>query len=152
MSNKPTVVLSLAMAAAACEAGAAGISAEVRAERREIERTSCIAERIALSANDNLEMLAAAAAHLPGTGGAARQYGEAFARYAQLRAAAAAYADSAVNIAESAVDSARYAQRGASIKVRSPEPESVEANAARAFQQQMTATQVQPGHPCNWED
>lgn len=142
--------LGLAAALGACEAAEPDVPAAVLAERRAAAQTACIAERVATEAAENLQVLSAGAA-LPGAGKAAHQFGETFARYAGLRAAAAAYQDSAVNLSESAADSARYAALAASVATLPPEPGTVEANAAAAFAQQVAAVRAVPNHPCSWE-
>lgn len=126
-----------------------GVPDALREERRTAARTACIARELHQRAESNLETLAS----LPT--GAAREatlrFQEGYARYAELVAFAAALRDSAASHSRTPADSARYIERATALRLRTPEPETLEANVRDAYRRDVDRLASDPDHPCNWE-
>lgn len=126
---------------------------ERRAVREAAARAACVAEDLALTARENLaalEPLAGADGAPGGAFGAAHTFARAYRDYAEFRAAALAYADSALR-ARAPADSARYAARAAQYALSEPTPGTMEANVATQYARQFEAVLRDPTHFCNRE-
>lgn len=134
--------LLLPLALAGCDAEPAG-SPERTAARREAARSACVAEELVIRARETATEMEQVA---PGTGPYA--FAAAYRDYAELRFAAAAYADSASR-AETPADSARYAARAVDFTPGRPSRETLEANIAQAYARDGIEILANPVHPCN---
>ena len=108
-------------------------------------RQACIAQRLALRAEDELQTLQQMMA---ATGPLAFQ--EAYAQHASLRISAYSQVDSALNHARSPEDSTRHIERAQAYEIRRPEPGSVEENVIRSYERNLAAVLGDADHPCNW--
>lgn len=128
------------------------------AVREQSAREVCIATELLIEARSELETLDAVSD--PGNdadplrtlaaqaAGAAREYARAYRQYAELRAGATEYVDSALR-ADAPEDSARYARLGARFATGPATPGTVERNVAEAYASDAAAIRSNPAHPCN---
>lgn len=145
----------------ACRTEPAGVPPEVAQARFEAARDACISAEILSLAQENLSTLAqmhglddpgADPQDLPpGPASAAYQYARIYDHHAELRHAAYAHADSALNRSRTPADSARHTRILAGLAVSPPVPGSIEANVAAAYSQVHAAIQNDEDHPCNWD-
>ena len=132
-----------------------GLPPAVARARREAEREACLRHALAERARADLAVLDTAVAHVvPGdpaaaVQAAARRFAQAYARYAEAQAVAAALRDSAVNLARSPQDSLRYLRVAAAALPAPPRPGTVEANAAAQYAEAYAAAAADPQDPCN---
>lgn len=129
--------------------------------RRFAYQQACVARVLAAEATDDIatleEVTAAADPDDPvgalsaRASGVALEFARAYQRHAELREAAYAMVDSAVNYSATPADSARYAERGSRYTIRVPEPESVEENVLRGYQRDYEALMRDQDHPCYWD-
>ena len=135
------------------------VSPEVAERRFAATRTYCAAAELARKAEDDYRTLEQTfpaprdptGQMMRGAASAALQYSQAYLQHAQLRAAAAAQLDSAMNFSPADADSARHAAAASQFAVRVPEAGTVEANVYTAYQQDLAGIVTDPNHPCNWE-
>lgn len=151
----------LLCSAAACgDSGPEEAPPEVLQARREAARAACIGGELLGRAEENVATLEGSVA---GTGtedpmaaltrtaqAAALGFSQVYLQHAELRAAAAAQADSAANYSRTEADSLRHVQTGRQYAIRPPEAGSVEANAIQSYQQDFARIYDDPDHPCNW--
>lgn len=130
------------------------------AERRGAYRQACVAEDLAAQAEDDiltLEEVAAGAGSDPVASLSARaaesalEFSRAYQRHAELRAAAYAHLDSAINHSVTTADSARYAQRAESFSIRAPQAGTVEENVFLSYQTNFIQLLQDEDYPCNWD-
>lgn len=151
MRKSLPILLLLSLVVSACRDE--GEDPERRAVREAAARAACVAEELALTARENLaalEPLAGAEGTPQGAFGAAHTFARAYRDYAEFRAAALAYADSALR-APTPADSARYAQRAVQYALSEPVPGTMEANVAEQYARQFEAVLRDPAHFCNRE-
>lgn len=142
----PLLLLGLLLVAGACSRDDAGPSDDQLAIREIAAREACIGERLALRAADELrtlEQMMVVSGPL--------EFQRAYAQHANLRRAAYAHVDSALNHAATAADSTRHAELAGGFQIRLPESESVEANVIRSYESNFAAIYNDPDHPCNWQ-
>lgn len=120
-------------------------SPERIAARQAAARDACVAEELVVRARENATELERFAA---GTG--PHTFAVAYREIAELRYASAAYADSAAR-AESAADSARYAERRKGVTPSAPAAETLEATIAQAYARDAARILANPAHTCNQE-
>jgi hypothetical protein len=153
MNRRSAPLLLTLVALSACEVGAPRGDSPDRAPAKEAAaRNACIAAALAERAHENVETLSAF--FDPGQAGtpmAALQFAIVYADHAELRQAAAARVDSAVNHARTPTDSTRYAQAALQFVPRPPEPESLEANVSTAYSRDFQTILANEDHPCNWD-
>jgi hypothetical protein len=138
---------------AACDRGEPAAGADNPAAM-EAARDACISAELLERARDGVEALEAFQredAPPMGPAAAALQFAGILEQHAQLRHAASAYADSAINHARAAADSVRYMQRAEAFLPRPPEPGSVEHNVASAWLRDYAAIRMDEDHRCNWD-
>ncbi|MEX2581834.1 MAG: hypothetical protein WD766_01045 [Gemmatimonadota bacterium] len=82
---------------------------------------------------------------------AAADFARAFERHAALRSGTYAHLDSAVNVATTTADSARYIERAAAFTITPPETGSVEANVFEAYLNRLDGILEDEDHRCNWD-
>lgn len=160
VSTAATVLVVALIALGGCDRST-GMSPEVRERKVGAYSTACAARELAARALDDEETLAAtAAAADPSTPGgqmtlagatAVLDFARAYSQHAELRAAAYAYVDSAVNRSATPADSARYMQVADRFTIRTPVEGTVEANVMRSFDQKMVEILTNADHPCNWD-
>lgn len=142
---RPLLFLGL-IAAVACGDDETGPSEEQLRDREFAAREACIAERLALRAEDELQTLE----QLMVVSGPI-EFQRAYAQHANLRRAASAHADTALNHAATTADSARHAELAQDFQIRLPDAESVEANVIRSYESNFAAIYNDADHPCNWQ-
>jgi hypothetical protein len=149
------------LALGACQDDRGTVPAHVRAEREMAYREACVARHLAVRAEEDLELLEETvegydpADPMGAIGiqaaGAAVRFSRAYQAHADLRLAAHASLDSAVNHAPTSADSLRHIQRAQSISIRAPIPGTVEANVFNSYMANFEATLRDEDHPCNWD-
>ena len=151
------------LALGACEGvgGEAEESPELLNQRRLAYRQACATGQLLSIANEDVLTLEDVAANASFEGplaeinrrasAAALEYARAYQQHAELRAAAHAALDSAVNHSATRADSARYVERAGSFTIRSPLAGSVEENVIRSYVENYTSLLGNPDHPCNWD-
>lgn len=87
-----------------------------------------------------------------GTAAAVQQYARAYSEFAELRATATAYVDSALNYAGEPEDSVRYVELANRYVPNPPEAGTLEANIARAHAHDLRVIAADTTHPCNQRD
>lgn len=123
---------------------------ERAAREQAAERNACIHAELATNSRSTLRQLEQLmGATEAGAGLAAQQYARAYSEYAELRAAATAYVDSAVNHARSRVDSVRYAETAGRFVPNAPDPGTLEANIAQAHAHDFRVIRDSTTHHCN---
>lgn len=145
--------------AAGCD-GTEEVSPEVLERRAAASRASCAATELVRKGEEEYRTLEQTlpdaqdptAELMRRATGAALEYARAYLQHAQLRAAAAAQVDSAMNFSSEDADSARHAAAAAQYSIRPPEGGTVEANVYTAYQQDYAGLLNDPDHPCNWEE
>lgn len=131
---------------AACAGDDAGPS-EAQLEQRDVAaREACIAENLALRAADELQTLEQL---MVASGPLAFQ--QAYTHHAELRHAAYAQADSALNHSATPGDSLAHDEAARGFQIRAPESGSVEENVIRSYESRFMAILSDPDHPCNWQ-
>ena len=78
------------------------------------------------------------------------EFSRAYEHLATVRAARAAYMDSALNHAATATDSSRYSSLAAQSRLQPPEPGTLEANVNDAYMRDFAVLFNDSDHPCNW--
>jgi hypothetical protein len=129
----------------ACAPDDSGPTPEQLEERRMAARQACIAQRLALRAEDELQTLQQMMVASGPLG-----FQQAYAQHADLRLSAYAQLDSALNHARSPEDSLRHMERAAAYEIRRPEPGSVEENVIVSYERNLAAVLGDADHPCNW--
>ena len=125
-------------------------SPERQAERAAIARGACIYEELATNSRSTLTELERLLGATGGQVGAATlDYTRAYTNYAELRASAAAYLDSAVNYARTSADSLRFVQTGAKYLTSPPDPGTLQANVFAAHARDFRIMQADTANPCN---
>lgn len=145
----------------ACDRGPEPVPAEVARAREQSARAACAATELLRRASDDVASLEETLASTSDTGRASvvtRQAGTAalvFARgyqqHSQLRADRIIQLDSAYNHSRGAADSARHVEAARRLAARVPDPGTLEANVASAYERDFTALFGDPDHPCNWD-
>ncbi len=153
--------LALTSLAVVAACGDRGEPPEARAQRESVHRQACVANVLADRANDNVQTLNDALAGADPSDpvgqitrqatASALEFARAYQRHSELRLGAYSYLDSAVNRANTAADSARYAERASSFLVRIPADGTVEANVLNSYQNDFLVLLSDPNHPCNWD-
>jgi hypothetical protein len=152
-------LFSLLILLTACGEWGRKVPEEVTAARKEATRRACIANQLSQKSDDEvktLEQTAGLAAPAVGqnvpqsAAAAALAFARAYNQHAQLRTAAYAQVDSALNYSPAPADSARHAANAAKFELSAPEPGSVEANVIENYEQRFAAVYNDPRHPCNW--
>jgi hypothetical protein len=138
----PFVLVSLL----ACAGDEEGPSPQQLEEREVASRQACIAERLASRASDELRTLEGFGAV---TGPLAFQ--QAYTQHADLRLAAYAQLDSALNRASTPDDSLRHERAAGGYQLRIPESGSVEENVIRSYETNFAVIFNDSDHPCNWQ-
>lgn len=146
MTRNHTLALLFLGALAACAPDDSGPTEEQLRERELAAREACIAERLLQQSRDELATLESLAVV---AGPVAFQ--RAYVQHAELRLAAMAHHDSAVNRSATPEDSSRHEEAAAAIQISAPDPESVEANVIRSYEAKAAAIFNDPNHPCNWQ-
>lgn len=132
---------------------------EATARRLEATRRTCIANQLSQKSSEDLKTLQQTTGEVGGALGAklpqsaataALAFSRAFDQHAQLRTAAYAQVDSALNYSPTPADSARHAENAARFQLVVPEPGSVEANVISNYEERFAALYNDPRHPCNW--
>lgn len=156
MKRLPLLVLLVLLPA--CDRGPGETPPEVQAERRQAARQACIAHELVRRAQDQFQTLQAslpqgdAGADAGWTAGrAATEYARAYLQHAELRAAAYAQVDSAVNASRRQADSLRHAQAAERFAIRMPEAGTLEANVLQAYERDFVEIRSDADHPCNWD-
>jgi hypothetical protein len=140
------LILLAPVAVAAC-ADREGGASEAQLEVRDLAaRQACIAENLALRAADELATLEQLTV-ISGPLG----FQQAYTQHANLRHAAFARMDSALNHSTTAADSTRHVEAARGFQIRAPEPESVEENVIRSYESKFAAIFSDADHPCNWQ-
>jgi hypothetical protein len=138
--------------AAACDRGE---SPEIRAQREAAFRQACASRTLALQAEGDYEMIAAglqsedALTRMATT--AAIGFNQAYLNHANIRYAAYAHLDSAVNYAKTPTDSAAYIARALSFGVASPETGSLEESVINDYDGKLQRLLMDRNHQCNWD-
>jgi hypothetical protein len=139
----------LICAIAACGETEGEAVAERSPESIAATRHACMADELARSAGEDLATIEG------GFGSGAPEGLAAFARaylqHAQLRQAAYAHSDSAVNHSRNAQDSTRHASAAAQMQIVAPVQGSLEANVMASYDQKAAAILADADHPCNWK-
>jgi hypothetical protein len=152
-------LLSLLLLLTACGEWGHGVPEEVAAARKEATRRACIANQLSQSSDEELKTLQqttgmaapSVGQNVPQSAAtAALAFARAYNQHAQLRTAAYAQVDSALNYSPTPGDSARHAANAAKFELSAPEPGSVEANVIQNYEQRFAAVYNDPRHPCNW--
>ncbi|HEV2733388.1 MAG TPA: hypothetical protein VGV85_01070 [Longimicrobiaceae bacterium] len=142
--------LALPALLAAC-GGDPGESPERREARVAATRNSCVAEELTIRARENLanlDTLAAASGGITPGMQAIYQYATVYRGFAENRASALAYVDSAAS-ARTPADSTRYARKAAQFGVRPAEPGTLDGNVAEEWQRSFDTARGNPAHFCN---
>lgn len=134
------------LTAAACAADDTGPTPEQLEARDLAARSACVAERIAQRADEELRTLEELQM-APGPLGFQRAY----LQHAQLRLRTLALADSALNHARSSADSVTLDSASRAVRLRLPEPGSVEENVIRSYENNFLTLINDEDHPCNWQ-
>lgn len=147
MTRSVSILLALVLLAAC------GESEEVKSARRDAQRTSCIAQELALQAKERLAKLDTTVAASQGSPMeqvtlAAHRFASALKERADAFALSAAYQDSAAS-ARSSEDSVRYAGLATQHRPGAPAAGTVEGNVAERYAQDLAAAFGNPDHPCN---
>lgn len=149
----------LLLALTACGKWGDRASEEATVARREAMRRACIANQLLQVSDDELSTLQQTTGEAGGSVGAgmpqsaataALAFSRAFNQHAQLRTAAYAQTDSALNHSPTPADSARHAAHAARFELIAPDPESMEANVITNYEQRFAAIYNDARHPCNW--
>lgn len=136
----------LLLATAACSPDDAGPTPEQLEARDLAARSACIAERLVQRADEELRTLEELQM-APGPLGFQRAY----LQHAELRLRSLALADSALNSARSPADSAALDSASRAVRLRLPEPGSVEENVIRSYENNFLTLITDEDHPCNWQ-
>jgi hypothetical protein len=131
---------------ASCAGDDTAPSEEQLRERDLAAREACVAENLALRAEDELQTLA----QLMVAGGPLA-FQQAYTQHANLRNAAYAQLDSALNHSATPTDSLAHDEAARAFLIRSPETGSVEENVIRSYESKFMAIFSDPDHPCNWQ-
>lgn len=142
----PLLLLLGVAAVAACADEQTGPPSEQLLMRQHAAREACITERLALRAHDELQTLEEL-----GVVSGPVEFQRVYTHHADLRRAASAHADTALNHAATTADSARHARVASEFQIRLPEEGSVEANVIRSYEGNFAAIYNDADHPCNWQ-
>lgn len=144
-----------------CGDGAPEVPPEVARARQQSARRACVAAEVLRRASSDIadlrETLETSSEDSPGAeltrraGTAALQFARAYEQHAELRLAAYAHVDSAVNYSRRAADSIQHVQMAQQLSIRSPQPGTVEANVIAAYERDLASLLRDPDHPCNWD-
>ena len=134
------------LAITACAAEEAGPTAAPLEARDLAARSACVAERLARRAEEELRTLQELQM-APGPLGFQRAY----LQHAELRLRTLSLADSALNHARSSADSAALDSASRAVRLRVPDPGSVEENVIRSYENNFLAMITDEDHPCNWQ-
>lgn len=145
------LTLLVLIGAAACGGGEPEEPAGRTRQQQLAARHACAGEKLAGEAQEDLALLEQTMSAAPGAGDAATSFARAFAQHAQLRAAAYAQTDSALNHAGSPQDSAQHMAAATRFEIRAPRAGTVEANVMRSYEEKLNAVLVDDDHPCNWK-
>lgn len=129
----------------ACGDEADGPAPEQLAARTSAARQACVADLLLQRADEELALLE----QIPGSANVA-SFQRAYRQHAVLRNTVAAQLDSAFNHSATPADSSRHAAAAEGIRISSPDPETVEANVIRSYDENMGAILSDTDHPCNW--
>jgi hypothetical protein len=152
-------LLSLLLLLTACGEWGHKVPEEVAANRKEASRRACIANQLSQTSDEEMKALQqtrGAQEPVVGTNvpqsaaAAALAFSRAYNQHAQLRTAAYAQVDSALNFSPTPADSARHAANAAKFELSAPEPGTVEANVIENYEQRFASVYNDPRHPCNW--
>lgn len=130
----------------ACAPDDGGVSEAQLQQQNAAARDACIAERLHLRAQDELETLVQLQ-----VGPAPLGFQQAYTQHAELRLTSLALLDSAYNHARSPQDSTRYANASMGYEIRLPEAGSVEDNVLRSYETNFLQILEDEDHPCNWQ-
>lgn len=120
------------------------------ARRQAAARAACLHAAVATNGHAALRQLQQiVGASDAGPASAVQQYTRAYSDYAELRATAAAYLDSAANHAGGRADSLRYVESATRYISNPPEPGTLEANIARAHAHDLQVMAADTAMPCN---
>ena len=131
---------------AACGDDAGEPTADQLAAREGATRQACAADLLARRAEEELAVLE----QLPGSQNIAG-FQRAYRQHAILRNAVAARLDSALNHSPTPADSAAHIAGARAIQIRTPDPETVEANVIRSYDENLVTILAEADHPCNWQ-
>jgi hypothetical protein len=149
------LILLISLAAAACDRQPRrAASTADNAAARESAREACISQELVTRAREGvvaLEEFHADDSPLAATSGPALVFARVLEEHAQLRLAAHAHADSALNHARTPADSARFMQAAQGYLPRRPEPGSLEENVAAAWMRDFARLRADDDHRCNWD-
>ena len=144
--KRSLLMATLAAVTAACAGDAPGPTTDQLEARELTARSACIAERLTQRAEEELrtlEELQMAAGPLG--------FQRAYQQHAELRQRTLALADSALNHARSPADSAALDSASRAVRLRLPEPGSVEENVIRSYENNFLDILNDTDHPCNWQ-
>ena len=144
------LLLLVASPLAACGESEPEAPNETSQAQQSAARHACAAERLSADAADDLQTLESTRGAGGGAASAATTFARAYAQHAQLRAAAYAQTDSALNHSTSAQDSTARLQAAEQFEIRNPQPGSLEANVMTSFDEKLSAVLADADHPCNW--
>jgi hypothetical protein len=152
-------LLPLLILLTACGEWGRKVPEEVATARKEATRRACIANQLSQNSDEEVTTLQRATGIAAPSAGqnvpqsaatAALAFARAYNQHAQLRTAAYAQMDSALNYSPTKADSARHASNAAKFELSAPEPGSVEANVIANYEQRFAVVYNDPRHPCNW--
>jgi hypothetical protein len=154
-------VFTLLVLGTACEARQDDPTTERTPAAEEAARFSCIAAELVRVSDDEIDTIeatlpadietSAEAQGLWRAQIAALQFAQVLYDHAILRNAALAHADSALNRAASAADSARHMQTARRYSPAPPEPGTIEANVAVEYERRFGRLRADEDHRCNWD-
>jgi hypothetical protein len=153
MRNLSAITVIAVVAFAACEPSPRAEPPAVTEARQAAARDVCIAWALAVRAQEGLTALQEFQQEpaMAGISRAALEFAAAAEHHAQLRYAAIAYTDSALNHARTPADSARYMERSDAFEVRRPQPGTLEENIAASWMRDYAAIRADEDHRCNWD-
>lgn len=146
MNRSASLALLLLFLVVSCATDADGVSEEQLRQQSAAARDACIAERLFLRAQDELETLAQLQ-----VGPAPLGFQQAYTQHAELRFTSLALLDSAYNHARDPADSSRYETASRGYEIRLPEAGSVEDNVLRSYENNFFQILEDEDHPCNWQ-
>lgn len=146
MNRLSSLGLLLVFVVASCASDDDGPSAAQLEQQNAAARDACIAERLLLRAQDELQTLVDLQ-----VGPAPLAFQQAYTQHADLRHTSLALLDSAYNHARSPADSTRYADASRGYEIRLPEAGSVEDNVLRSYETNFFQILDDEDHPCNWQ-